>query len=273
MELKYVNPFYFDMIRGANDVFDKHGVYSMLCYTKHSLEEELKFIDLLMERYGDGMILVSFNFCNKNINAIKKSGYPVVLTNLYETHKEQNAFDCVYVDHTKAMYIATEHLIQQCHRNIALIIGSLEEQTGRERAKGYFQAMEKYGIPTGPENIFIGEYTKASGYKAAQQMFSSGRHYTALVTANDLMAIGALSACAENGVTIPRDLAIVSLDNTDFATTVNPNLTSIDMMQAAIGENAAILLMERIEQGRTYSKIVRLEPRLIVRESSIGTKI
>ena len=263
------NPFYFDMIRGANNVFDQHGVYSMLCYTKHSLKEELKFVDLLMEHQGDGMIFVSFNFCDENIRAIQKSGRPTVLTNLYETpNQQQNGFDCVYVDHTKAMYIAAEHLIQQGHRDIALIIGSLEEQTGKERAAGFFSAMEKYGIPAGPGNLFLGDYTKESGCQAAQKVLAGERRFTAIITANDLMMVGAVGACTEKGVSIPQDLSVVSLDNTDFATAIYPRITSVDMMQTAIGETAASLLMERIELGREYPKIVRLEPQLIVRDSS-----
>lgn len=268
------NPFYFDMIKGANNVFDQHGVYSMLCYTKHNLDEELKFIDLLMEHQGDGMIFVSFNFCDKNINAIQKSGRPTVLTNLYEAqNQEQNDFDCVYVDHIKAMYIAAEHLIQQGHHNIALIIGTLTEQTGKERAAGFFSAMEKYGIQAGPENLFLGDYTRESGYRAAQKILSDNRHFTAIITANDLMVVGVVTACTERGISIPLDLAIVSLDNTDFSTAINPHITSVDMMQTAIGETAASLLLERIELERTYPKTVRLEPQLIVRDSSLNTKL
>lgn len=268
------NPFYFDMIKGANYIFDRHGVVSMLCYTKHSLEEELKFIDLLMEHQGDGMIFVSFNFCEKNINAIRKSGRPSVLTNLYEAPDHQpNSFDCVYVDHTKAMYLAAEHLIHQGHRDIALVIGDPAEQTGKERTAGFFSAMKVHGIHAGPENLFIGDYTKESGYHAAQRVLSGGRHFTAIITANDLMMVGFVTACAERNVAIPHDLALVSLDNTDFATAMNPHITSVDMMQTAIGENAATLLMERIESERTYPKTVRLEPQLIVRDSSIGTKL
>lgn len=267
------NPFYFDMIKGANHVFDQHGVNCMLCYTKRSLEEELKFIDLLMEHQGDGIICVSFNFCDKNVNAIQKSGRPAVLTNLYEAKNQQNSFDCVYVDHTKAMFLATEHLIQQGHRDIALVIGTLTEQTGKERAAGFFSAMENHGISAGTENLFIGDYTRESGYAAAQKILSGSRRFTATITANDLMVVGVVTACTEQKISIPRDMAIVSLDNTDFSTAIHPHITSVDMMQTAIGETAASLLMERIEKERTYPKTVRLEPQLIVRDSSIGTKL
>ena len=93
--------------------------FSNMEYTSYSaiphrlLSEELKAIELLKSRFGDGMIFVSFDFNQKNISAIQHCGYPVVTTNLYEIKESQNLFDCVYVDHTHAMRIATEHLIQQ----------------------------------------------------------------------------------------------------------------------------------------------------------------
>ena len=263
------NPFYFNMIQGANDVFQQYGIYLILCYTHRLLSEELKAIELLKSRFGDGMIFVSFDFNQKNISAIQHCGYPVVTTNLYEIKESQNLFDCVYVDHTHAMRIATEHLIQQGHKNIAMLIGPLSEQTGRERARGYYEAMEEAGLEIKKDYVLIGDYTKQSGETAGKQLLSSSLPVTAVVCANDLMAMGFLTACSTLGVRIPQDLALVSLDNTDYATSVLPQLTSVDMMQYAIGENAANLLLERIKKKRNYAKKIRLEPQLIIRASSV----
>ena len=267
------NPFYFDMIKGANDVFQKHGIYVMLCYTHRSLQEELNAIELLMGRFGDGMIFVSFNFNEENVSAIRRCGYPVVTTNPYESKEAPNNFDCVYVDHIRAMRLATDHLIQQGHKNIAMVVGPLTEQTGSERAQGYREAMTQAGLEVKKENIFVGDYTKASGEKASLGILDSKQRITGVVCANDLMAMGVMAACSSRGVKIPEDLALVSLDNTDYATSVHPQLTSVDMMQYAIGENAATLLLERMEEKRKYVKNIRLEPRLIVRTSSVGTKL
>ena len=117
--------------------------------------------------------------------------------------------------------------------------------------------------------VLIGDYTKQSGETAGKQLLSSSLPVTAVVCANDLMAMGFLTACSTLGVRIPQDLALVSLDNTDYATSVLPQLTSVDMMQYAIGENAANLLLERIKKKRNYAKKIRLEPQLIIRASSV----
>ena len=102
------------MIQGANDVFQQYGIYLILCYTHRLLSEELKAIELtekpLRRWYDFRLFLIS---TRKTYPLSSIAVIPVVTTNLYEIKESQNLFDCVYVDHTHAMRIATEHLIQQ----------------------------------------------------------------------------------------------------------------------------------------------------------------
>lgn len=263
-----LNPFYFEMIRGTTDVLDKHGYYSMLCYTKHKLKEELKFLRLLAEQYGDGMIMVSFNFNEKNMEAIRNSPFPIVTTNPYQDSTADENYDTVYVDHTQAMYLATEHLVSLGHREIALIIGDLNEQTSRERADGYRACMDAYQLPYDDSNFFIGDYTKESGERAAKQLLKSEKQYTAIVTANDLMAMGLMIHFAKVKIRVPDDYSLISLDNTDYAQTLHPALTSVDMKQYAIGSQAAEFLMERFRGERTERKVEKITPELIIRDST-----
>lgn len=263
-----MNPFYFEMIRGTTDVLDKHGYYSMLCYTKHELAEELKFLRLLAEQYGDGMIMVSFNFNETNMEAIRRSPYPIVTTNPYAEQTDDDQYDTVYVDHTQAMYLATEHLISLGHREIALVIGQLDEQTGRERAAGYRACMDDHGLAYDEGNFIIGDYTKASGERAAEMIHSSEKAFTAIVAANDLMAVGLMAYFMKMKIRIPEDYSLISLDNTDYAQTVNPPLTSVDMKQYEIGSQAAELLMERIQGKREERKALKIKPELMIREST-----
>ncbi len=262
------NPFYFGMIKGANDIFEKHGYYTLLCHTKHNIKEELRMIETLREKFGDGMIFVSFNFCEKNIKAVNNSGMPIVLTNRYDSPNGDDKFDYVYVDTYKGIQIATRHLIDQGHSRIAFMGGNRKEQTSFERFCGWKDEMEKAGLGFDERLIYDGDYTMESGYACAKRMMESTFVPTGIVTANDLMAIGFIQYCHDHQIKIPEDFSVVGMDNTDLASHLRPGLTSIIMRQEEIGRNAAILLMERILEGRTYKKTVRLEPQLIVRESS-----
>ncbi len=262
------NPFYFNMIKGATELLTKHDLFTMLLYTKHDLSEELKMIELLNQRYGDGMIYVSFNFCDQNIEAVRKTNMPVVLTNKYDGLKEDDNFDYVYVDHKKGMFMATEHLIKAGCQHIALMIGDLKEQTSKERAEGYFEALKKYNINMNKDLIVYADYTKEGGYRAFKSLLDYSLEIDGIITANDLMGIGVVSLCHERSMNISKDIKIVSFDNTDYARCVHPRLSSIDLREEEIGEHAAKLLIERIIKKRKKSKKIYIEPRLVVRESS-----
>ena len=95
---------------------------------------------------------------------------------------------------------------------------------------------------------------------------------TAVVACNDLMAFGCMKACRDTGLRIPRDVSVISLDNTDFCCCTVPMLSSVDMMQFQLGSNAAQLLLERIEGKRDYKKAIALEPVLVARDSAAKLK-
>ncbi|MDE6837145.1 MAG: substrate-binding domain-containing protein, partial [Acutalibacter sp.] len=99
-----------------------------------------------------------------------------------------------------------------------------------------------------------------------------GRAFTAVVACNDLMAFGCMKACRDTGLRIPRDVSVISLDNTDFCCCTVPMLSSVDMMQFQLGSNAAQLLLERIEGKRDYKKAIALEPVLVARDSAAKLK-
>lgn len=262
-----MNPFYFEMIQGATDVLNRHNFHCMLCYTQHSEAEELKYLDLLSEQYGDGMIMVSFNFSEAITEKINHAYFPVVTTNLVPKPHTDDRFDTVYIDHIRAMYLATQTLIDKGHRQIAIAVGDPGEQTGRERLRGYQDCLKDHGLPYENRNVFVGDYTIASGKNIADRILAGGKDFTGLVSANDLMALGIVSRLQAAGFTLPDDLSIVSLDNSDYADAVHPGLTSVDMKQYEIGKTSAELLLERILDKRQSRKVIRLEPGLVERQS------
>ena len=266
------NPFYFGMIKGASDVLERHGYFTVLCPTRHRVEEELRLLQSLRERYGDGMILVSFNFNRRNIDPINRGGMPVVLTNRYDSRGGGDRFDYVFIDTRKGISLATRHLLASGHRRVAYIGGFPSEQTGAERLAGYRDAMREADVPIDDGMVMNSDYTRAGGFTAGRLLLSRARGPTGVVAANDLMAIGFMQACDEAGVRIPADICVVGMDNTDLATFVKPHLTSVVMREEDIGSNAATLLIERILGGRTARKTIRLEPELVVRESSGGSR-
>lgn len=263
------NPYYFKMIQGVNSALEEAGYIMMIYNTKKELKKELEMISLLAQHYCDGIILCSFDFTEANISAIRKTKRPAVILNNYKDQKANDNFDCVYNGHTEGMEFATEHLIERGCRDIILLAGDLSTQTSRERAQGYFNVLEKHGIPIIKDRVLNGDYRKDVAYEAFKK-YLTGRQkidFTGIVAANDMMALGVIACCEEFNLRIPDDIKLVSFDNTDFSTLIKPNLSSIDLHEYDLGKKAGELLLERIE-GRSYVSNFILTPTLYARQSS-----
>lgn len=259
------NPFYFGMFNGINEVVNKYGYYIILGYTQSKLSEELKMIKILGEKYADGMILVSHHFCKENIQAVNECNMPVVLTNQYVSEDQNDVFDYVYVDTRKGAYLLTEHLIKQGHRKIVFIGADKNTQTGYERFCGFRDALKAYGIDYNDTMMYVSNYTKESGYNIGCEILKKSERPTGVVSINDLTALGFMNACKDKNIKIGEEISVVGMDNTDCARCVTPNLTSLSLREDEIGRIAAQLLIERLIEGRTERKTVKLEPRLYVR--------
>ncbi|MBO7744986.1 LacI family DNA-binding transcriptional regulator [Paenibacillus sp. MWE-103] len=263
------NPFYFDMINGINQVLEEHGYLLILIYTKHSLKEELRAIQNLKEKVADGMIMVSFNFMEDNIGAINALQSPVVLTNKYVSPEGADRFDYVYADTYLGIKLGAEHLIAQGVARIGYIGGSNAEQTGYQRFCGFRDALELAGLPVRMDYVAESDYTENGGYETAKAWLQRAELPEAIVAANDLMAIGVMKACEEASLRIPEDIAIVGMDNLDIASRVYPKLTSVSLNQEEIGRRAAQVLMDRLLGKPREEGEIRIQPRLVVRHSSI----
>ena len=260
------NPFYFNLIKGASDVLESHGYYIMLSHSKRILQEELKIINMLKERYGDGMMFLTFDLNETNIQALTDTHMPVVTTNRIPN---DSRIDYVHVDQTKAMYLATCHLIEMGHTEIGVLIGDIKEQNSYERYEGFARAMNEHGLPICEDRVIASDFTREHTRVEMNRYFAAHKEsaMTAIVAANTLMGIGCMDACGENGIDIPNDLSLISLDDTDVATCTSPRLSVIDMRQEEIGKKAALLLLEQIEGRVGRRKTVLVEPKLIVRDS------
>jgi LacI family transcriptional regulator len=261
------NPFYFRMINGVSRVLDESGFYVMLYHTKNDVKKEIEAVDLVNQKYCDGVIFTSFDFSPALLKAIQETGKPFVLTNLAPLESHSN-YDCVYVDHTLGMELLTQHLLEQGAKRILLLIGDLSKQTSHERFLGYRSALQKAGIPLEESLIKDGAYSVEGGYRAMKAVLAEKLPFDGLISANDLMGIGASQALGEQGLVLGKDYLFGSFDNTDFTLYHDPTVTSIDMQQDRIGSESAKLLLERILSGRTQSKVVRIVPQLVVRHST-----
>lgn len=179
------------------------------------------------------------------------------------------SIDAVLVDNVAGARQAVEHLITLGHERIGIVTGLSGITTTEERLTGYQQALEAHGIPLDPALIAEGDSRIDGGERGALQLLTGEVvRPTALFMTNGLMVIGALQAINRVGLRCPEDIALVGFDDFEWAAVMHPRLTTVCQPTYEIGQKAAELLFERLEKRDTAPQVIRLQPRLIIRESS-----
>jgi LacI family transcriptional regulator len=174
---------------------------------------------------------------------------------------------CVRVDDEYGARLAVRHLLHSGRHNIGLLSGPPISYGSRMRAMGFAAGLREAGRT--PESAAIRPCAPdmEGGYQAARALLTEQPELNALVCYNDLVAIGTLRACAELGVRVPEDLAIVGFDDITLAGMVTPSLTTLHVSKSDIGAHAVGMLLSRIHNGDGQNEII-LTPRLIVRASA-----
>jgi DNA-binding LacI/PurR family transcriptional regulator len=184
--------------------------------------------------------------------------------------------DCVIINNKKASILAVNHLIENNHRNIAIIVGSPDETTGYERLDGYRRAMEQHKIPVDEHLIQHGNYKEDSGYTCMKVLLENRTEhpFTGLYVGSEMMTYGAIKAIKEYGLRIPEDIALVGFDVHDKSGLITPGITSVRQPETYIGKTVADLVVNRLKEkknntilNQVYQHIV-LEPSLEIRKSS-----
>ncbi|MCP4142569.1 MAG: LacI family transcriptional regulator [Chloroflexi bacterium] len=238
------NPFWTTVTRGVEDVAQEHGYLTILCNTDESENKQEQYLQMLLRRRIDGILLVSASNDAKPVELVKKQKIPLVLM---DRNVENVDVDIVRSDTEEGAYKLTNHLLSLGHRKITMLAGPRDIFTSVDRTKGFCRAFEEVGIEISNEQIIWGEFTKEAGYLMAQQALQNDILPTALFAANNFVAVGALQALQEKDIRVPEQIAIVAVDDIPPAYTINPFLTVAKQPAREMGKQAAQLLLNRVE--------------------------
>lgn len=258
------NPFFAEAVDGIKDEAGTSSYGTLLGTGNRDPEREVEAIRTLLERQTDGIVLLSPRIPTDYLNEVAASTPTVLVGRRGEAG--ERALDCVVNDDFAGAAIAVEHLAELGHRRIAHVSGGAGAGAA-DRLRGYEHAMSRLG----PErHVFVapGEYTENGGYEGARRVLAEKPCPTAIFAANDLAALGVLTALKEAGLSVPEDVSLVGYDNTYLAALGSISLTSIDQPRHEMGVLAVRLLLERIESGRTEPRLEVLQPSLVARSTS-----
>jgi len=267
------NPFFAQMVRGAEEAALKRSHILLTFNTDDHVEREKYVFSVLRSQRVDGILLVVAPGPKRppHIADMLKSGIPIVCLDRVPPGIKT---DSVTVENFAATRECVRHLIELGHRRIGIIAGSESLQTGKERLNGYLAALQEFGIEPIQEFIRKGDFHMESGYRLGLELFLNKHRPTALFVSNNLMMVGVLKALTESRLRCPQDIALATFDDMPVNQVFQPALTSVAQPAYTIGNMGAELLIDRIESKIAHRQPVniRLQGELRIRESTTGEK-
>lgn len=262
--------FFSNVLSGIEEIVSKDNGLLLFYNSDYSFEKEKVYLKSMKKNIAGIVIdsLCPYSEEKEYFNWLEREfvnrGIPVLLL---ERKMDNEKFYTIFLDNYKLAYTATLHLIELGHRKIAHISGSLLLMHSFQRMDGYKQALLDYGIMVDQELIQIGDFTPYSGYVSMKKILSIRDDITALFSANDQMAIGAIKALRGQGKAVPSDCAIVGFDNLGVSTLIEPALSTINVPAFQMGRLASRIILDA-SAGKSNPSQHQLDGTLIIRRSS-----
>ncbi|MDN3667907.1 LacI family DNA-binding transcriptional regulator [Echinicola jeungdonensis] len=267
-----VHFFFSTVISGIEEVAYANGYNVILCQTNEKVEREISSVDTIISNQIDGL-LVSYSKETTDFSHFQKLidyDYPVVF---FDRAPELGDVVNVTVNDFSGAYQAVQHLISQGYREILHLAGPKNLLISKNRKEGYQAALKDAGLEIREDRIIecpLG--TPEESEEICLKLFSDpNERPDAVFSSNDIAALGALKAIKSLGLEVPKDVGVVGFSNWQFASMIDPPLSTVSQPGFQMGEKAAQLLLEMIDQKEakpTQGKEVVLETELIVRGSS-----
>jgi LacI family transcriptional regulator len=260
------NPLFPPIMRGIEDGLEEAGYTLLTVNTDNDPERERRHMEALRARQVDGFIAATARLHVELLAEVAASGTPVVLVN---RSLEDGSLPAVTVNDRQGIRLAVDHIVGLGHERIAHVAGPQNVSTGHRRYLGFVEAMAAAGLEAPAERIsFATAFTEPDGASACEELLAHEPRLTAIVAANDRLALGCYDTLEAHGLRCPEDVSIVGFNDMPFVDRLRPPLSTVRVPQREIGAVAADLLLQRLSDGTQTAREILLEPSLIIRGST-----
>jgi len=258
------NPFFPEVVRGAQDLLAKKGYYVFLCNSDNDPEKEKNYIYDLISMWVDGMIIAPSDSDYRNLDVFSRITSPLIIV---DREIEELKRDLVIVNNKEGSYEMVNFLISSGHRKIVALMGPEHVKTAQKRHEGWVKAMSENELFS-DDLVDWGSFSIDSGYEMAGKMLDKVGEFDAIFAGNDLIAIGAIQLLEEKGYRVPDDISVAGFDDIYISRFMKPPLTTIRQPIYRMGEIAAELLIERMSSTeQPEPKRIIVDGELIIRGS------
>src|SRR5258708_6178984 len=265
------NPFFPELVKGFEDVAVHRGYEIMVSSTNYDSARMALCVRRLLERKVEGVAIMTSEMDQPLIEQLVRRKVPTVFLDVGSVHELMSN---IQVDYASGINQAVEHLLQLGHSRIGFISGPLALTSARIRRTAFLECLARTGILEDEQLVTEGDHTIDGGLDAMRRLLESSKPPTAVLTSNDLTAIGALRAVRRQGLTVPKDVSVIGFDDIHFAEFTEPPLTTVALSRRELAEKAIHALLQHIEpqeSGKTaHGDEYTVTPVLVVRQSTSG---
>ncbi|MBK8023092.1 MAG: LacI family DNA-binding transcriptional regulator [Chloroflexi bacterium] len=256
--------------QGVDKALSESNCDLVLYTSHHQLSKETYYVNAIANGITEGLLLIAPQFPSAYLDMLRERDFPYVIIDQADPTENSGVVEAT---NYQGAYEATQYLCKLGHTRIAFIKGSLNVWSAVERLRGYQAALADCGIPSRTELILDGDYQQQGAYEATKHVLANvDPPPTALFASNDISAFGAMDAAREHGFTIPDDISIIGFDDIPQASLVYPKLTTVRQPLEQMGQVAAEMLMERIEDRSRPPQRITLATHLVIRDSCTPLK-
>jgi LacI family transcriptional regulator len=266
------NPFFADLVLGVEDVIhrDVDSYNFILCNTEENSEKERMYLEVLLQKRVDGIILASAGGNVEAIQNLVAEGLPLVCV---DREVDKAVADTIVIDNYAAALSLVRHLVAVKRRRIAVLRANLNAKSIEQRIAGYRAALAEASLAPWPGTESVAESTVDDACRAARALLGDAAP-DAIFCTNNFMTLGAMRAIAELGLNCPGDVAIAGIDDLPWTAGFRPRLTVVAQPARRMGREAATLLLDRIAKRRVEPPgYIVLPTELYVRESCGATAV
>lgn len=254
------------ILSGATERLSAEGYMTIIVDAGVNPDLHVSMIDELLAHRVDGLILATAQLEDPGVGRCLERELPIVLVNRCESRPRVSA---IVSDDMNGVQAATEHLLALGHVEIAYVGGSESQSTGQMRRRGFEAALARRGLRPSPGGILIADaYSRDEGARLGRLLLSQSKPYTAIVAANDLLALGIYDVLRDFGLSCPGDISVVGYNDIPLMDIVSPPLTTMRVDHRAMGWEAAELLLLKMHREDMPVQNVILPSELIVRAST-----
>ncbi|MEM7333265.1 MAG: LacI family DNA-binding transcriptional regulator [Chloroflexota bacterium] len=261
--LRFSDPFFSDLLSGIVEQSSQYGIELNITTPLSSDKVEETYLNYIRSRRVDGFILVRVQENDPRIALLQQHNFPFVAFG----HTAESTFPYVDEDGSTGIKTAVSHLVMLGHTRIACITEPQHLAKSKARLQGFLDGLADHGLTADPNLIIEGNFRQRSGYACTQELLDNENPPTAIVTVNDLLALGAITAVRERGLVVGRDISITGFDDILLAEYADPPLTTLHQPAHQLGillcQTLNQVINKEIENPQTI-----LVPELIIRGST-----